>query len=88
MDQPTAMRMFAIIAKNRSFKAATGGMAVAPSVVSKHLSFQESHLVTQLVRRTTRSVNFTELDDFYLVKCMSISKDVDDIEAVISSETR
>ena len=48
MDQLTAMRMFAIIAKNRSFKAAAAEMGVAPSVVSKHLSFIENHLGTQV----------------------------------------
>ena len=87
MDQLTAMRMFALIAKNRSFKAAATEMGVAPSVVSKHLSSLESHLGAQLVRRTTRSVDLTELGDLYLGKCRSILKDVDDIEAVISSET-
>ena len=39
MDQLIEMRVLAIIAKNRSFKAATAEMGVAPSVVSKHLSF-------------------------------------------------
>ena len=39
MDQLTAMRMFATIAKRRSFKVAAAEMGVAPSVVSKHLSF-------------------------------------------------
>ena len=39
MGQLTAMRMFAIIAENRSFKAAVAELGVAPSVVSKHLSF-------------------------------------------------
>ena len=40
------------------------------------------------MRRTRRSVNLTELGDLYLAKCRSILKDVDDIEAMISSETR
>ena len=39
MDQLTAMRMFAIIAKNRPFKVVAAEMGVTPSVVSKHLSF-------------------------------------------------
>ena len=39
------------------------------------------------MRRTTRSVELTELGDLYLEKCRSILKDVDDIEAVIRSET-
>ena len=39
------------------------------------------------MRRTTRSVDLTELGELYLGKCRSILKDVDDIEAVISSET-
>ena len=68
MDQLTAMRIFAVIAKNRSFKAAAAEMGVAPSVVSKYLSSLESHLGAQLVRRTTRSVVLTELGDLYLGK--------------------
>ena len=87
MDQLTAMRVFTMIAKNRSFKAAAAEIGVAPSVVSKHLLYLEKHLGTQLVRRTTRSVDLTELGDLYLEKCRSILKDVDDIEAVIRSET-
>ena len=39
------------------------------------------------MRRTARSVDLTELGDLYLKKCGSILKDVDDIEAMISSET-
>ena len=85
MDQLTAMRVFTMIAKNRSFKAAAAEIGVAPSVVSKHLLYLEKHLGTQLVRRTTRSVDLTELGDLYLEKCRSILKDVDDIEAVIKS---
>ena len=81
------MRIFTVIAKNRFFKAAAAEMGVAPSVVSKHLSSLESHLGTQLVRRTSRSVELTELGDLYLAKCRSILKDVDDLEAVISPET-
>ena len=38
MDQLTAMRLFTLIAKNRSFKLAAEDMGVAPSVVSKHLA--------------------------------------------------
>ena len=39
------------------------------------------------MRRTTHSVDLNELGDLYLRKCRSILKDVDDIEAVISSAT-
>ena len=87
MDQLTAMRLFTLIAKNRSFKAAAVEMGVAPSVVSKHLLSLEKHLGTKLVSRTTRTVDLTELGELYLTKCRRILKDVDDIEAVISSET-
>ena len=42
MDQLTAMRMFVIVVKNRSFKATAAEMSIAPSVVSKHLSFKKA----------------------------------------------
>lgn len=87
MDQLTAMRLFTLIAKNRSFKLAAEDMGVAPSVVSKHLLALEKHLGTKLLSRTTRSVDLTEMGELYLAKCYSILKDIDDIEAVISSET-
>ena len=66
MDQLTAMRLFALIAKNRSFKAAASEMGVAPSVVSEHLLSLEKRLGTKLVSRTTRSVDLTELGELYL----------------------
>lgn len=87
MDQLTAMRLFTLIAKNRSFKAAAEEMGVAPSVVSKHLLSLEKHLGTKLLSRTTRTVDLTEMGELYLAKCRGILKDVDDIEAVISTET-
>ena len=87
MDQLTAMRLFTLIAKNRSFKSAAEEMGVAPSVVSKHLLALEKHLGTKLLSRTTRTVNLTEIGELYLAKCRVILKDVDDIEAVISTET-
>lgn len=87
MDQLTAMRLFTLIAKNRSFKAAAEEMGVAPSVVSKHLLSLEKHLGTKLLSRTTRTVALTEMGELYLAKCRGILKDVDDIEAVISTET-
>ena len=87
MDQPTTMRVFTMIAKNRLLKAAAAEISVAPSVVSKHLLYLGRCLGTQLVRRTTRSVDLTELGNLYLEKCLNILKNADDIEAVISSET-
>ena len=50
MEQLTEMRVFTMIAKNRSFKAAAAEIGVAPSVVSKRLLHLEKHLGTQLVR--------------------------------------
>ena len=39
------------------------------------------------MRRSTRSVDLTELGDLYLGKCQNILKNVDDIEGVIRTET-
>ena len=86
MDQLTSMRTFAMIASQRSFIRAAEKLNLAPSVISKQLSALEKHLGILLVERTTRVVKLTEVGELYLARCKHILAEVDDTEAMITTD--
>ncbi|TIT50158.1 MAG: LysR family transcriptional regulator, partial [Mesorhizobium sp.] len=55
-----ALAVFALVAEERSFRAAAGRMGVTRSAVSQTMKRLEETLGIALVRRTTRSVSLTE----------------------------
>ncbi|MDD1536251.1 MULTISPECIES: LysR family transcriptional regulator [unclassified Bradyrhizobium] len=55
-----ALAVFALVAEERSFRAAADRMGVTRSAVSQAIQRLEETLGTALVRRTTRSVSLTE----------------------------
>src|SRR5690554_56849 len=55
-----ALAVFALVAEERSFRAAAARLGVSRSAVSQTIKRLEERLGTALVRRTTRSVSLTE----------------------------
>jgi len=58
--QLAQLAVFAAVAAHRSFRAAAGELAIAPSAVSHAVSSLEESLGVRLLSRTTRSVSPTE----------------------------
>ena len=55
-----ALSVFALVAEERSFKAAADRLGVTRSAISQTIQRLESSLGIALVQRTTRSVSLTE----------------------------
>lgn len=85
MDYLNAIRAFVMIADEHSFRGAADRLNLTRSAVSKHLAGLESHLGAQLIERTTRHVQLTEIGQNYLARCRHILAELDEAELEIST---
>ena len=78
MDQLRAMRVFARVANEGSFAAASRALDLAPAVVTRVVAELEEHLGARLMNRTTRRLALTEVGEDYLLRVRQILADVDE----------
>jgi DNA-binding transcriptional LysR family regulator len=81
MDQLTMMRSFVGVTKSRSFSEAARGLAISPSLVSRHVAELERILGVRLVNRTARTVSLTDAGVRYAEFAARIIDEVDQHEA-------
>lgn len=86
MDRLGAMRVFAAVAKLRSFSAAARRLQLSPSVITRSIAQLEDQLGVTLLLRTTRSLRLTERGELYLESCQQILQDVDGAERRVRGE--
>lgn len=66
MDRLASMQAFVQVVDSGSFAAAAKRLAASPASVTHHVQSLEDHLAVQLLNRTTRKLNLTEVGrDFY-----------------------
>ena len=63
MDQLRAMRVFARVANEVSFAAASRALDLAPALVTRVVAELEAHLGERLMNRTTRRLALTEVGE-------------------------
>lgn len=79
LDRIDAMRIFSQIAELGSFTKTAESLSLPKASVSKALQQLESHLGTQLLFRTTRSVTLTQDGEVYYQRCQDLLADLDDL---------
>ena len=85
---------FAKIVEHGSLSAASETLGVAKSMLSQHLSKLEKELGVQLIKRTTRTLQVTDIGVRYYEQCLVILKEmerassmIDDVRTLPSGQT-
>lgn len=81
MDRLLAMRVFTTVVESGSFARAAEQLHLSTTATSRHVAELEKHLGAQLLQRSTRRLNLTEVGTNYYDRCHSILADVDEAEA-------
>lgn len=87
MDQLRAMRVFARVADEGSFAAASRALDLAPAVVTRVVAELEEHLGARLMNRTTRRLALTEVGEDYLLRVRQILADIGEAEVLVGNAT-
>lgn len=88
MDRLQSMRVLVKVVEQGSFAAAAQMLAMSNAVVTRYIADLESHLGTRLLNRTTRKLSLTEHGRTYLERVRGILVEVDEAEAVVSSNAK
>ncbi|MDR2219862.1 MAG: LysR family transcriptional regulator [Methylobacillus sp.] len=89
MDRLQAMRVFTAVVDNGSFARAAEQLRLSPTATSRHVADLEKHLGAQLLQRSTRRINLTEIGVNYYDRCCAILADVEEAEALaVTSESQ
>ena len=88
MDRLQSMRVFAKVVEQGSFAGAGKVLDISNAVVTRHVADLEEHLGTRLLNRTTRRLSLTETGHAYLERVLQILQEIEDAEAVASSQSK
>lgn len=75
---------FIKVAENSSFALTARSLKLSTAAVSKQISQLEDNLGVQLLYRSTRRVELTEIGKIYFAHCKRIINEVDEADALIS----
>jgi DNA-binding transcriptional LysR family regulator len=79
------MQAFVQVVDSGSFSGAAKRLGVSPAVVTGHVQALERRLGVQLLNRTTRKVNLTEIGRALYERCRRILAEVDEAESLASA---
>lgn len=85
MDTLVSLRVFALVAELRSFRAAATRLGLSPAMASKHVNSLEERLGTRLLNRTSRKVSLTETGKLYVNQVRQMLEGLDEVEAAVSN---
>lgn len=75
------MKVFATVVESGSFAAAAEQLRLSATATSRHVADLEKHLGAQLLQRSTRRLNLTEIGANYYDRCRQILADVEEADA-------
>src|SRR6478672_5433844 len=78
------MRLFVLIAELGALAAAARKLNISSAAVSKQLNKREKELKTQLLLRSTRRVELTDIGRDYCVQCQRVLEEASQADALIS----
>lgn len=78
------MRLLVLIAELGSLAAAARKLAISPAAVSKQLTKMEKELNIQLLLRSTRKVELTDIGRDYCLQCQRVLEEAHQADALIS----
>jgi DNA-binding transcriptional LysR family regulator len=84
MDRLNAMKVFTVVAEERSLSAAGRRLGMSAPAVTRAIAALEDHLGSKLLFRTTRIVRLTEPGARFLSDCKRILSEIDEAEASAS----
>ena len=79
MDRIDSMGVFAKVVEKQSFSGAARELRLSQAAVSKHVRALEDWLGAQLLNRTTRRLNVTEIGALVYERCERILDEIDDV---------
>jgi len=85
MDRITSMQAFVQVVDTGSFAGAARRLSVSPAVVTGAVQSLEKRLGVQLLNRTTRKVNLTEVGRSFYERCSRILAEIDEAETLASA---
>lgn len=88
MDRLDAMSVFVTIVESGSFSEASRRLGMPLATVSRKVAELESHLKTQLLKRSARKLILTEAGHSYMAACKRIAEQVEEAERDASGEYR
>ena len=86
MDRIMSLQAFIQVVESGSFAGAARRLSVSPAVITSHVQSLERRLGVQLLNRTTRKVNPTEIGRSFYDRCRRILAELEDAEATASAE--
>lgn len=87
MDRLLSMRVFERVVDEGGFAAAARALDMSAPVVTRLVADLEEHLGARLLQRSTRRLSLTEAGQQYLGRVRSILQDIDEADAMASSQT-
>jgi DNA-binding transcriptional LysR family regulator len=87
MDRLLSMRVFERVVDEGGFAMAARALDMSPPVVTRLVADLEDHLGTRLLQRSTRRLSLTDAGQTYLSRVRNILQDIDEADAVTSSQT-
>jgi DNA-binding transcriptional LysR family regulator len=85
MDRIASMQAFVQVVDAGSFSGAAKRLNVSPAVVTGHVQSLERRLGVQLLNRTTRKVNLTEVGRSFYERCSRILAEVEEAESLANA---
>ena len=85
MDRIESMGVFAKVIEKQSFSGAARELRLSQAVVSKHVRALEDWLGAQLLNRTTRRLNVTEIGALVYERCERILDEIDEVQQSTSA---
>lgn len=86
MDRVSSMQAFVQVVDSGSFSRAARRLDVTPAVVTGRIQSLEKRLGVQLLNRTTRKVNLTEIGRGFYERCRRILAEIDEAEGLASAQ--
>ena len=86
MDRIDAMKVFVAALNEGSLAGAGRKLGRSPAAVSRAIAFLETHVGTELLHRTTRSIKLSEAGERYAVACRRILTDLEDADIAAAGE--
>lgn len=88
MDILKGMQVFASVVESGSFVRAADNLDLSPTAASRLVADLERHLGAQLLQRSTRRVNLTDVGAEYYDRCRQILADVEEAASQAATAER
>jgi DNA-binding transcriptional LysR family regulator len=85
MDRIESIGVFAKVVAKQSFSGAARELRLSQAAVSKHVRALEEWLGAQLLNRTTRRLNLTEIGALVHARCERILEEIDEVQQSASA---